>query len=224
MVGALKYYPSDPEGKGRGAGLYYHRGSGKYSKYDVSRDLRKVAKNPPYPRIEGYQHTGDVFAGIKRAYEKLEIAQEFYRGKERSVRRRQALEEMLSELSRITKLPKPKLRLVQGRVVRKIPFLQKIGGAAGYYLHPQYYVGTGINLKEPTIVVTTKRRAGSLALILFHEFGHHIHFTRKQPFDPTTLYKTSEEHREKSEQIARKFADLGYEILYGSPTIHRFWV
>ena len=33
MVGPLKYYRRDPNGKGRGPGYYYHRGHGYYSKF-----------------------------------------------------------------------------------------------------------------------------------------------------------------------------------------------
>jgi hypothetical protein len=43
MVGPLKRFARDPEGKGRGAGLYYHRGKGKWSKYSPQRDRRYKA-------------------------------------------------------------------------------------------------------------------------------------------------------------------------------------
>ena len=45
MVTRIKYYRKDPNDKGRGAGVYYHRGKGYYSKYSVERDKNKKSKN-----------------------------------------------------------------------------------------------------------------------------------------------------------------------------------
>lgn len=45
MVTAIKYFTRDPNGKGRGAGVYYHRGNGYYSKYSRTRDKLKLSKN-----------------------------------------------------------------------------------------------------------------------------------------------------------------------------------
>jgi hypothetical protein len=44
MVGPLKYFKKDPEGKGRGAGYYYHRGKGRWSKYSRIKDQRHKGK------------------------------------------------------------------------------------------------------------------------------------------------------------------------------------
>ena len=46
MPGPLKKYKRDPNGKGRGAGFYYHRGNGEYSRYNKSRD-RGYKQNTP---------------------------------------------------------------------------------------------------------------------------------------------------------------------------------
>jgi len=42
LPGKLEHYKKDPEGKGRGAGLYFHRGKGVYSKYSEHGDLIKI--------------------------------------------------------------------------------------------------------------------------------------------------------------------------------------
>ena len=44
MVGSLKMLKRDPNGKGRGAGRYYHRGKGIWSKYSVAADRKRVSK------------------------------------------------------------------------------------------------------------------------------------------------------------------------------------
>lgn len=44
MVGALQYLKKDPNGLDRGAGGYYHRGKGYYSKYSRSLDKKRTAK------------------------------------------------------------------------------------------------------------------------------------------------------------------------------------
>jgi len=54
----------DPNGKGRGPGLYYHRGNGIYSKYSEERDAMIQAKgfnihNIGLPRRSKIRHTGD---------------------------------------------------------------------------------------------------------------------------------------------------------------------
>ena len=71
MVGPLKYFDRDPEGKGRGPGLYYHRGKGRWSKYSAWRDRkhsetkrqRKRKKKQDYVKgLVGkgpYRHTHD---------------------------------------------------------------------------------------------------------------------------------------------------------------------
>lgn len=45
MVSVIKYFARDPNGKGRGAGVYYLRGHGYYSKYSRQRDAEKLSKN-----------------------------------------------------------------------------------------------------------------------------------------------------------------------------------
>lgn len=64
MPGPLMYYKRDPQrGKKRGAGHYYHRGRGVYSKKDDKRDRRYKAKGfRGLPRKIGsgvYRHTHD---------------------------------------------------------------------------------------------------------------------------------------------------------------------
>lgn len=39
MVSKMYYYKRDPNGQGRGAGYYYHRGRGNFSKYSAARDM-----------------------------------------------------------------------------------------------------------------------------------------------------------------------------------------
>jgi hypothetical protein len=60
MVGGIKYRRADPNRKGRGAGYYYHRGNGVYSKYSTNRDKEH---KKPRTRFKGYNwrygHTGD---------------------------------------------------------------------------------------------------------------------------------------------------------------------
>jgi hypothetical protein len=43
MVTAIKYFSKDPNSFGRGAGVYYHRGHGIYSKYSRDRDKKKLS-------------------------------------------------------------------------------------------------------------------------------------------------------------------------------------
>lgn len=43
MVSVIKYFTSDPNHQGRGAGVYYLRGHGIYSKYSVQRDKNKLS-------------------------------------------------------------------------------------------------------------------------------------------------------------------------------------
>lgn len=61
MPGPLKRFKRDPNGKGRGGGLYYHRGHGYWSKYSWGRDAKK--KNRKGSRMvkkkPGYGHTLD---------------------------------------------------------------------------------------------------------------------------------------------------------------------
>lgn len=72
MVGQLKKFGSDPNGKGRGAGFYYHRGNGEYSKYSEKRDAkirasyRKVANVKHAEQKE--PHMGDYHKGMKRSH------------------------------------------------------------------------------------------------------------------------------------------------------------
>jgi len=44
MPASLRYFKRDPNGLRRGEGIYYHRGKGYYSRYDVGRDSKIKAK------------------------------------------------------------------------------------------------------------------------------------------------------------------------------------
>lgn len=44
MPSPLKFFKTDPNGQGRGRGVYYHRGKGVYSKYSIERDAKIKAK------------------------------------------------------------------------------------------------------------------------------------------------------------------------------------
>jgi len=44
MVTPIKYFSKDPNGYGRGPGVYYHRGHGIFSKYSRERDRLKKSK------------------------------------------------------------------------------------------------------------------------------------------------------------------------------------
>jgi len=46
MPGPLEKHTKDPNEKGRGAGFYYHRGKGEYSKYNVGRDKNYKHNKP----------------------------------------------------------------------------------------------------------------------------------------------------------------------------------
>ena len=72
MVSPLKYFKIDPNGLGRGPGVYYLRGKKYYSKYSSSRDAKIKAKNYKVHKIgfsinkktgkhqgSKIQHTGD---------------------------------------------------------------------------------------------------------------------------------------------------------------------
>ncbi len=58
MVGPLKKLKRDPNGKGRGTGLYYHHGNGVFSKYSEKRDRARRSKTPIKKRQ--YKHTGEL--------------------------------------------------------------------------------------------------------------------------------------------------------------------
>ena len=44
MPGSLFYKKQDPNRKGRGVGVYYHRGKGVWSKYSIARDKAKRSR------------------------------------------------------------------------------------------------------------------------------------------------------------------------------------
>lgn len=58
MVGPLQKRKRDPNGKGRGSGLYYHRGNGVFSKYSEKRDRARRSKTSITKRQ--YKHTGEL--------------------------------------------------------------------------------------------------------------------------------------------------------------------
>jgi hypothetical protein len=47
----IKYFSKDPNGLNRGAGAYYLRGHGYYSKYSRTRDYKKLSKNWKVDRV-----------------------------------------------------------------------------------------------------------------------------------------------------------------------------
>ncbi len=61
MPGPKKRYKQDPDGKGRGGGLYYHRGKGKHSKYSRKRDAMRISTPKGKSRWvkKNYSHTSD---------------------------------------------------------------------------------------------------------------------------------------------------------------------
>jgi len=58
VPGPIVHRETDPQGKGRGSGLYYYRGKGEWSKYNTFRDA--IIDRGPY-KIGGgdYRHTND---------------------------------------------------------------------------------------------------------------------------------------------------------------------
>lgn len=70
MVTPIKYFKTDPNKLGRGAGVYYHRGNGYYSRYSRTRDAKikstgwkvdviGLPKATRYPQIsDGVIHRG----------------------------------------------------------------------------------------------------------------------------------------------------------------------
>ncbi len=64
MPSPLKEYKKDPNGNGRGKGLYYLRSDGYFSKYSIARDKRTKAKGYKQskvgrPKNSTITHTGD---------------------------------------------------------------------------------------------------------------------------------------------------------------------
>ena len=67
MPSPLRFFKQDPNGKGRGRGIYYIRAHGYYSKYDHkknSRDSKIKAKGwekhkVGLPKASSFLHTGD---------------------------------------------------------------------------------------------------------------------------------------------------------------------
>lgn len=64
MVTSLRYFKKDPNKKGRGTGVYYHRGHGYYSKYSTVRDSKIKARGYKthkigLPKGSGIKHTSD---------------------------------------------------------------------------------------------------------------------------------------------------------------------
>lgn len=182
MVGPLQHREYDPQGKGRGAGRYYHRGRGKWSKYTPSRDRRIIARYPPQATPYGnYLQTGDVWAGIWRANEmRREIIGAY--GQKKSIPTDEALQKAMKELSRITGIEPTKLEIRhKGIGTYQGPQGRRSGlRAAGLYVY-KGYVG------EPQPKIFVSRSYQDPMGVLFHEFGHHIHFTKKKPFDPTPM-------------------------------------
>ena len=208
MPGPLTYFKRDPNRKGRGPGVYYHRGHGVYSKYSVPRDEKIIAKNPPQKR-KRYLHTGDVWARVWQAQQLGEQTGNW----------RKALEIVMEELSKITETPKTKLRILPHPV--KSALRGRFGGgyAIGYYV-PKGYLRRGRIAEKEEIAVAKKlwvKRRGIIKYFgapvegwdpietFFHEWGHHIHWTKKKPEPPMNMLYG------KREEIAKSFGRLYIE-------------
>jgi hypothetical protein len=64
MVTPLRYFKVDPNRLGRDSGIYYHRGHGIFSKYNIQRDYNIQAEHWKIdriglPRRSSFLHTGD---------------------------------------------------------------------------------------------------------------------------------------------------------------------
>ena len=64
MPSPLRFFKKDPNKRGRGRGVYYHRGKGVFSKYDIERDKKIKAKGwklnkVGMPKASSILHTGD---------------------------------------------------------------------------------------------------------------------------------------------------------------------
>jgi len=74
MVGRLMRKSSDPNRKGRGAGLYYHRGNGVWSKYSEKRDAKLWHKRKKVKNVRQAEknapHKGDYKTKSKRSRSK----------------------------------------------------------------------------------------------------------------------------------------------------------
>jgi hypothetical protein len=87
MTGKLKYYKHDPNGKGRGAGFYYHRGNHEYSKYSAKRDAKISARHKMKSGNWRYMHTDDgTFKMPKSSVRHRTITNRLVRGANRSRR------------------------------------------------------------------------------------------------------------------------------------------
>lgn len=163
MPGPLKRYEHDPEGKGRGGGLYWHRGRGEYSKYTMIVDRKVQAKNLPQ-KEHGYHHTGDVFARIWGA-EKIARTRKLF-----------GLQKATEELARIGKVSVPSIGLgLKGRGGRRT--------LAYYRPHTKE-----IRISFPRLTHAQFDPMGAL----FHEFGHHLTLEKglvSQVQSPLELYR-----------------------------------
>ena len=102
MVGPLKFFSRDPNRKGRGRGLYYHRGHGYYSKYSKKRDAKIRAKHGTARVGRGrYAHTHDFPELEKVAHELLgrvpKSLAKLYSRESKRIRRKIAREHRESE-------------------------------------------------------------------------------------------------------------------------------
>lgn len=64
MPTPIKYFNKDPNGLGRGAGVYYHRGHGYYSQYSRARDAHRLSTGWKVdvigvPKATRFPHIGD---------------------------------------------------------------------------------------------------------------------------------------------------------------------
>lgn len=87
MTGKLKYYKHDPNGKGRGAGFYYHRGNHEYSKYSAKRDAMIKATHKAKTGNWRYMHTEDGTYRMPKTYKRhARISAKMVRGANRNKR------------------------------------------------------------------------------------------------------------------------------------------
>jgi len=66
MPGSLRFFREDPNKRGRGRGVYYHRGKGVFSKYEVgpnSRDSKIKAKGWRTDKIGKPRNSSKLHAG-----------------------------------------------------------------------------------------------------------------------------------------------------------------
>ena len=72
MPTPIKFFKDDPNKKGRGPGIYYHRGHGYYSQYSIARDKARKSEGweedkVGLPRDTRYPHISDGYIEFGRS-------------------------------------------------------------------------------------------------------------------------------------------------------------